>query len=83
MGGLIERLCGDKPSLASKWLKVAVYKDVLALAKEHMTVDRWDAFDGALGLPNGEVWDLETGWATPNWQALPYHQDDRRGPCGV
>ena len=43
VGGLIHRLCIDKPSLASKWLKVGVFKDVLALAKEYMTIDTWDA----------------------------------------
>ena len=68
VGGLIDRLCGDKPSVASKWLKVAVYKDVLALAKEHMSVDQWDADGELMGLPNGEVWDLERGWGEPNFR---------------
>ena len=67
-GGLIERLCGDKPSLASKWLKVSVFKDVLALAKEDMTVDTWDADGELMGLPNGEIWDLVAGWAEPNFR---------------
>ena len=71
MGGLIDRLCGDKPSLASKWLKVAVYKDVLSLAKEHMTVDQWDADGELMGLPNGDVWDLERGWGEPNFRRFP------------
>ena len=71
VGGLIERLCGDKPSLAAKWGKVAVYRDVLALAKEHMTIERWDAYGSVLGLPNGELWDLETGYGTPNFRRLP------------
>ena len=53
------------------------------MAKEHLTIDQWDAFDSLLGLPCGDVWDLERGWAEPNFQALSYHQDDRRGPCGV
>ena len=68
VGGLIERLCGDKPSLASKWLKVAVFKDVLTLAKEDMTVDTWDADGELMGLPNGEIWDLVKGWADPNFR---------------
>ena len=71
VGGLIDRLCGDKPSLASKWLKVAVYKDVLSLAKEHMTVDQWDADGELMGLPNGDVWDLERGWGEPNFRRFP------------
>ena len=71
VGGLIDRLCGDKPSVASKWLKVAVYKDVLALAKEHMTIDQWDSFDSLLGLPCGDVWFLEKGWGEPNMQRFP------------
>ena len=71
VGGLIERLCGDNPSKAAKWGRVAVYKDVLALAKEHLTIERWDAYGSVLGLPNGELWDLETGYAMPNWRRLP------------
>ena len=71
VGGLIDRLCGDSPSKAAKWGKVAVYKDVLALAKEHLTIDQWDAFDSLLGLPCGDVWDLERGWAEPNFQRFP------------
>ena len=71
VGGLIDRLWGEKPSLCSKWLKVAVYKDVLALAKEHMTVDQWDAAGELMGLPNGDVWDLERGWGEPNFRRLP------------
>ena len=70
VGALIERLCEDKPSLASKWLKVNVYKDVLTLAKEYMTVDTWDADGDLMGLPNGDVWDLEMGWGEPNFQRL-------------
>ena len=68
VGGLIELLCGDNPSLASKWLKVAVFKDVLTLAKEDMTVDTWDADGELMGLPNGEIWDLVKGWADPNFR---------------
>ena len=71
VGGLIDRLCEDKPSLASKWLKVPVYKDILTLAKEHMTVDRWDAYESVLGLPCGDLWDLEMGWGAPNFRRLP------------
>ena len=71
VGGLIERLCGDKPSQAAKWGKVAVYKDVLALAKEHMKVDQWDADGELMGLPNGEIWDLVRGEAEPNFRRLP------------
>ena len=71
MGGLIERLCGDNPSLASRWLKVAVFKDVLALAKEDMTVDTWDSDGELMGLPNGEIWDLERGWAGRISRRLP------------
>ena len=71
VGGLIERLCGDNPSNAARWGKVSVYKDVLALAKEHLTIDQWDAFGSVLGLPNGDLWDLEVGYATPNFRRLP------------
>ena len=71
VGGLIERLCGDNPSKAAKWGKVAVYKDVLALAKEHLTIDQWDAFDSLLGLPCGDIWFLEKGWGEPNIHRLP------------
>ena len=71
LGGLIYRLCRGKPSMASKWLKVAVFKDVLALAKEDMTVDTWDAWGEVLGLPNGDIWFLEKGWGEPNIQRLP------------
>ena len=71
VGGLIERLCGDNPSLASRWLKVAVFKDVLALAKEDMTVDTWDSDGELMGLPNGEIWDLVRGEAEPNFRRLP------------
>ena len=68
LGGLIERLCGDKPSLASKWSKVNVYKDVLTLAKEHLTIEKWDTEGDLMGLPNGELWDLETGYSMPNFR---------------
>ena len=68
LGGLIHRLCINKPSLATKWLKVGVFKDVLALAKEYMTIDTWDACGGLMGLPNGEIWDLKAGWAEPNFR---------------
>ena len=71
VGGLIERMCEDKPSVASKWLKVAVYKDVLTLAKEYMTVDQWDADGELMGLPNGDLWDLERGLGRPNFRRLP------------
>ena len=68
VGGLIERMCGERPSLASKWLKVGVFKDVLALAKEDMTIGQWDADGELMGLPNGEIWDLVRGWALPNYR---------------
>ena len=71
VGGLIDRLCGERPSLASKWLKVGVFKDVLTLAKEDMTVETWDADGELMGLPNGDVWDLERGWGEPNFRRLP------------
>ena len=71
VGGLIERLCGDKPSLASKWSKVNVYKDVLTLAKEHLTIEKWDTEGDLMGLPNGDLWDLETGYSMPNFRRLP------------
>ena len=71
VGGLIERLCGNNPSLASRWLKIAVYRDVLALARETMTVEEWDADGELMGLPNGEIWDLERGWGWPNIQRFP------------
>ena len=71
VGGLIERLCENKPSNASKWGKVAVYKDILTLAKESMTIEKWDAYGSVLGLPNGDVWDLETGCGAPNVRRLP------------
>ena len=71
VGGLIERICGDKPSAAAKWGKLAVYKDILTLAREHLTIDQWDADGGLLGLPNGEIWDLERGYSMPNFRRLP------------
>ena len=71
VGRLIERLCGDQPSLASKWSKVNVYRDVLTLAKETMTVDQWDTEGDLMGLPCGDVWDLETGIPTPNFRRWP------------
>ena len=70
-GALVEALCGDSLSTKAKWGKVAVYKDVLALAKELLTIDQWDFFDSVLGLPNGEIWDLETGYGTQNYRRLP------------
>ena len=70
VGGLIEKICGDKPSLAAKWSKLAVYKDILTLAREHLTIDQWDADGEILGLPNGEIWDLETGYSMPNFRRL-------------
>ena len=71
VGGLIERMYGDKPSVAAKWSKVAVYKDILTLAKEHLTIDQWDTDADLMGLPNGEVWDLEGGYSQPNYKRLP------------
>ena len=71
VGMLVDRICGDKPSVAAKFSKVAVYKDILTLAKEHMTWDEWDSDGFLMGLPNGEVWDLETGYSEPNFRRLP------------
>ena len=71
VGMLVDRICGDKPSVASKYSKVAVYKDILTLAKEHMTWDEWDSDGFLMGLPNGEVWDLESGYSMPNFRRLP------------
>ena len=71
VGGLIERLCGDKPSVSAKWGKLAVYRDILTLAREHLTIDEWDADGGLMGLPNGDMWDLERGYSMPNFQRLP------------
>ena len=81
VGGLIERLCGDNPSLASKWLKIAVYRDVLALAMETMTVEEWDADGELMGLPNGEIWDLERGWGWPNIQRFPITKQTGTDPA--
>ena len=71
VGGLIEELCGDKPSLAAKWGKLSVYKDVLTLAQEHLSIDEWDANGDLMGLPNGDVWNLELGYSMPNYRRLP------------
>ena len=71
VGRLIERLCGESSSAAAKWGRVTVYKDVLSLAKEYLTVDQWDADGELMGLPNGDIWDLETGYAMPNFRRLP------------
>ena len=71
LGALIERLCGDQPSLVSKWSKVNVYRDVLTLAKEHLTIEKWDTEGDLMGLPGGDVWDLERGYAMPNFRRLP------------
>ena len=71
VGRLIERLTLDQPNLASKWSKVNVYRDVLTLAKETMTVNQWDADGDLMGLPNGDMWDLEKGWGEPNFRRLP------------
>ena len=46
-------------------------QDVLALAKEYLTIDQWDADGGLLGLPNCDIWDLETGYSMPNFRRLP------------
>ena len=70
-GALIEKICGDSESDAARWGKLAVYKDVLTLAREHLTIDQWDADGGLLGLPCGEVWDLEAGYSMPNFRRLP------------
>ena len=71
VGGLIATLCGDSKSDAARWGKLAVYKDVLALAREHLTIDQWDAWGEVLGLPNGDIWFLEKGWGEPNNHRLP------------
>ena len=74
VGKLIEVLCDGKPSAVSKWGTLRVYRAVLTLATESMTVDCWDTDDalmGLLGLPNGEVWDLEAGYSQPNFRRLP------------
>ena len=71
VGGLVEELCGDSASAAAKWGKLAIYKDVLSLAREHLTIDQWDAYGDLLGLPNGEVWELERGYSMPNYRRLP------------
>ena len=71
VGELVEALCGDNPSNAARWGKLNVYRDVLALAQEHLTIDQWDADGELMGLPNGDVWDLEAGYAMPNWRRYP------------
>ena len=71
LGALIERICGDQPSLVSKWGKLSVYKDVLTLAKEHLTIDQWDTEGDLMGLPGGDLWDLEMGWGEPNFRRWP------------
>ena len=71
LGALIEKICGDNQTAAAKWGKVTVYKDVLTLAKEHLTIDQWDSDGLLMGLPNGEIWDLEQGWGEPNFRRLP------------
>ena len=71
VGALVERLCGDSKSDAAKWGKLTAYRDVLALAQEHLTIDRWDADGGLLGLANGDVWNLERGYSQPNFRRLP------------
>ena len=71
VGRLIERLCGESERDAAKWGKLTVYKDVLSLAKEFLTIDQWDAYGSVLGLPNGDLWDLEVGYSMPNFRRLP------------
>ena len=74
LGELVETLCGDgegSEAKKAKWGKLNVYKDVLTLAKEHLTVDNWDDFWWLMGLPNGDLWDLEVGWSRSNYRRLP------------
>ena len=71
VGRLIARICEEKQSAASKWGKVIVYRNTLTLAQEHLTVDQWDTDGGLLGLPNGDLWDLERGYSQPNFRRLP------------
>ena len=39
--------------------------------RNNLTIDQWDADGELMGLPNGEIWDLETGYAMPNFRRLP------------
>ena len=66
---IIARLCSDKK--VAKWQKPSVYRDVLTLAKETLTLQNLDGNAGLIGLPNGDVWDLERGEGWPNLNALP------------
>ena len=81
-GGLIATLCGDSASDAARWGKLAVYKDVLALAREHLTIDQWDAWGEVLGLTLSSV-DSASG---PSPTSLPrltlgWVKSSRNRPC--
>ena len=71
LGKLIEGLCKDSKTEATKWLRYSVYRDVLTLAQESMTLTHWDSDDDVLGLPNGDIWYLDKGFGIPNVQGLP------------
>ena len=71
LGRMIGRLTEDKPSVSAKWGKLSVYRDVLTLAAERLTIDEWDADGGVMGLPNGDVWKLDAGSSQPNYRRLP------------
>ena len=40
----------------------------------------WDSDGELMGLPNGEIWDLEKGWGG-RIPALPYHQATGTDPA--
>ena len=82
VGRLVERLCEDKESAATKWGKVNIYRNILVLAQEHLTVDRWDSEGDVMGLPDGEIWDLERGYSEPNSHRLPITKQAGVDPAG-
>ena len=79
-GGLIATPCGDSASDASRWGKLAVYKDVLALAREHLTIDQWDAWGEVSGAPQWRHMVFGERVGRAEYPALADHQADRSGP---
>ena len=58
----------------ARWCKLAVFRNVLALAQSDLTIEDWDSDPNVLGLPNGELWLLEEGCGVPNQNAIPITQ---------